>query len=299
MRSWSADKIFFLFALQVKHLNIYPYTYISDIFFFSKIMFSDAAVNLLRAAKANPTATAVCCTAFGFYTVRVHYMKRTLSALEEHNRELQAALKEKKDTIGQRLAQLEEVVKKDLTQRDAFIRKMELQNVEQTRSVDRLQHALRMCSTTGGPSSAAAQNAQNILQAHQQQQQLATAPHLFRDQLPKEKEPVIAIGSATVEMEDMTGGPTMAAGGGKNPTKSESYSFVVTQPENTNASPATTNSATSLPQNQASENIQQQPAADSPIIVVQEVDRLEQLRNRIGQQVVPPVAGEGSNGRSA
>lgn len=230
-------------------------------------MFTDAALHMMRAAKANPTATALACTAVGFYTVRTHYMKKTLTHLEQSNRDLQAALKEKKDEVSQRLQLLEEAMKRDIAHRDAFLRKMELQNVEQTRSVDRLQHALRSCSVGG-----------SVVASSSSSSAAATA-----------KPPVAAAAVVVPEIAPVAV-PAPEAAAAAEP--SLPAAAVVVEEVPAAVVPAAEPAAVAAPI--AAVEVSAVAEANAPqngdIVVVQEIDRIDQLRSRIVQQPAAEAA---------
>ena len=233
-------------------------------------MFTDAALHMMRAAKANPTATALACTAVGFYTVRTHYMKKTLTHLEQSNRDLQAALKEKKDEVSQRLQLLEEAMKRDIAHRDAFLRKMELQNVEQTRSVDRLQHALRSCSVGGGV----------VASSSSSSAAAATA------------KPPIAAAAAAVVVPEIAPVAVPAPEAAAAAEPSLPAAAVVVEEVPAAVVPAAEPAAVAAPI--AAVEVSAVAEANAPqngdIVVVQEIDRIDQLRSRIVQQPAAEAA---------
>ena len=108
-------------------------------------MISDALETTVKFGRRNPLiamcgGTFVACSA-----VSIHYKSKSLQCLLESQHNVSKQLSESASTCRQQLQQLDAAATKDLRARDDVTKKLELQNVEQTRSVDRLQHALRSC----------------------------------------------------------------------------------------------------------------------------------------------------------
>eukprot|EP00658_Telonema_sp_P-2_P048673 TRINITY_DN37010_c0_g1_i1.p1 TRINITY_DN37010_c0_g1~~TRINITY_DN37010_c0_g1_i1.p1 ORF type:complete len:136 (+),score=28.41 TRINITY_DN37010_c0_g1_i1:94-501(+) len=112
----------------------------------------DALDATVKFGKRNPLIAVCGGTLVACSAVAIHYKNKSLNCLLDSQQNVTTQLLESSQVTRQQLQQLDAAVTKDLKARDEITRKLELQNVEQTRSVDRLQHALRSCQVNPPPS---------------------------------------------------------------------------------------------------------------------------------------------------